>query len=129
VDTNVSEENVSVFRVNVCRVRNRLCYIASCKGSGHWYRRVGERRGSPVPVNGTVNKETALFGATIQGFHEGLLWFQIIILLHVYPLLGNELVNKFPRRHVLGKHSVAALRNNRGGCVFRVAVTSRSGVW
>jgi hypothetical protein len=34
------------------------------------------------------------------------------ILLHVYPLLGNGLVNKFPRRQILGKQSVAGLRNN-----------------
>jgi hypothetical protein len=44
----------------------------------------------------------------------------IYILLHVHPLLGNVLVNKFPRRQVLGKQSVARLRNNRGSCVFHV---------
>jgi hypothetical protein len=43
-----------------------------------------------------------------------------IILLHVHLLLGNALVNKLPRRQILGKQSVAMLRNNRGGCVFRV---------
>jgi hypothetical protein len=37
-----------------------------------------------------------------------------IILLHVHPLLGNGLVNKFPRRQILGKQSVGKLRNNRG---------------
>jgi hypothetical protein len=35
------------------------------------------------------------------------------ILLHVHPLLGNVLVNEFPRRQILGKQSVARLRNNR----------------
>jgi hypothetical protein len=34
------------------------------------------------------------------------------ILLHVHPLLGNGLVNKFPRKQILGKQSVARLRNN-----------------
>jgi hypothetical protein len=33
------------------------------------------------------------------------------ILLHVHPLLGNMLLNKFPRRQILGKQSVARLRN------------------
>jgi hypothetical protein len=42
------------------------------------------------------------------------------ILLHVHPLLGSVLVNKFPRRQILGKKSVARSRNNRGSCVFRV---------
>jgi hypothetical protein len=41
--------------------------------------------------------------------------------MHVHPLLGNELVNEFPRRQILGKQSVARLRNNRGGYVFYVA--------
>jgi hypothetical protein len=42
------------------------------------------------------------------------------ILLHVRPILGNVLVNKFPQRQILCKQSVASLRNNRRGCVFRV---------
>jgi hypothetical protein len=42
------------------------------------------------------------------------------ILLHVHPLLGNVLGNKFPRRQTFGKQSVARLRNNRRGCVFYV---------
>jgi hypothetical protein len=33
-------------------------------------------------------------------------------LLHVHQLLGNGLVNKFPRRQILGKQFVARLRNN-----------------
>jgi hypothetical protein len=33
----------------------------------------------------------------------------IYILLHVHPLLGNE----FPRGQILGKQSVARLRNNK----------------
>jgi hypothetical protein len=44
----------------------------------------------------------------------------VTILLHVHPLLGNVLLNKFPRRYILGKQSVARLRNNRGSCVFCV---------
>jgi hypothetical protein len=35
------------------------------------------------------------------------------LLLHVHPLLGNGLVNKFPRRQILGKQSVARSGNNR----------------
>jgi hypothetical protein len=35
------------------------------------------------------------------------------VLLHVYPLLGNGLVKKFPRRQILGKQSVARSRNNK----------------
>jgi hypothetical protein len=34
------------------------------------------------------------------------------ILLHVHPLLGNGSVKKFPRKQILGKQSVATLRNN-----------------
>jgi hypothetical protein len=48
------------------------------------------------------------------------LLFIKIVLLHVPPLLGNVLVNKFPRRQILGKQSVASSRNNKGSCVFRV---------
>jgi hypothetical protein len=44
----------------------------------------------------------------------------IMVLLHVHPLLGNELVNEFLRRQILGKQSVARLQNNRGGCIFYV---------
>jgi hypothetical protein len=33
-------------------------------------------------------------------------------LLHVHSLLGNGLANEFPRRQILGKQSVARLRNN-----------------
>jgi hypothetical protein len=39
-------------------------------------------------------------------------WRVLIILLHVHPLLGNGLVNKFPRRQYLGKQSFVRLRNN-----------------
>jgi hypothetical protein len=35
------------------------------------------------------------------------------ILLYVHPLLGNWLVNKFPRSEIFGKQSVARFRNNR----------------
>jgi hypothetical protein len=35
------------------------------------------------------------------------------ILLHVHPLLGNVLVNKFLRSQIRGKQSVARLCNNR----------------
>jgi hypothetical protein len=41
-------------------------------------------------------------------------------MLHVHELLGNVLVNKFSRREILGKQSVARLCNNRRGCVFYV---------
>jgi hypothetical protein len=41
-------------------------------------------------------------------------------MLHVHPLLGNVLVNKFPRRQILGKQSVAGVRNNVTSCGFRV---------
>jgi hypothetical protein len=34
-------------------------------------------------------------------------------MLHVHRLLGNVLVNKFPRGKILGKQSVDRLRNNR----------------
>jgi hypothetical protein len=45
-----------------------------------------------------------------------------VILLHVHSLLGNGLVNKFPRRQILGKESVAKLHNNSdyGRSVFSV---------
>jgi hypothetical protein len=43
----------------------------------------------------------------------------LTVFLHVYPLLGNVLVNKFPRRQILGKESVDRSRNSRGSCVFR----------
>jgi hypothetical protein len=35
------------------------------------------------------------------------------IVLYVHPLLGNGLVNKFPRRQIFGKQSVARSRNNK----------------
>jgi hypothetical protein len=35
------------------------------------------------------------------------------ILWHVNPLLGNELLNEFLWTQILGKHSVARLRNDR----------------
>jgi hypothetical protein len=38
------------------------------------------------------------------------------ILWHVNALLGNVLVNKFPRRQILDKLFVARLRYNRWGC-------------
>jgi hypothetical protein len=41
-------------------------------------------------------------------------------MLYVYPLLGNMLLNKFLRRQILGKESVARLYNNRGDCVLYV---------
>jgi hypothetical protein len=44
----------------------------------------------------------------------------LYILLHVCPLLGNGLVNIFPRRQILGEESVARLSNNTGGGVFYV---------
>jgi hypothetical protein len=37
---------------------------------------------------------------------------KLFILLHVHPLLGKVLVNKFLWRQILGKQSVARLRNN-----------------
>jgi hypothetical protein len=46
------------------------------------------------------------------------------VSLHVHPLLGNRLVNKFPRRQILGKQSVDRLRNNRGG-LFSMSSASR----
>jgi hypothetical protein len=61
------------------------------------------------------------------------------ILLHVHTLLGNVLVNKFPRRQILCKQSDVRLRNNRGGCIFYVVratpssgngpVNSQSDTW
>jgi hypothetical protein len=51
---------------------------------------------------------------------------KIITLLHVHTLLGNRLVNKFPRRQILDKQSVARLRNYRRGCVFYVFRTKAS---
>jgi hypothetical protein len=34
-------------------------------------------------------------------------------MLHVHPLLGNRMVNKFPLKQILGKQSIAGSRNNR----------------
>jgi hypothetical protein len=53
-----------------------------------------------------------------QYLHEAQ--YEILILLHVHPLLGNGLVIKFPRRQILDKQSVARLRNNKWGCVFYI---------
>jgi hypothetical protein len=36
-----------------------------------------------------------------------------MVLLHVHPLLGNGLVNKFLGRQILGEQSAARLCNNR----------------
>jgi hypothetical protein len=43
-----------------------------------------------------------------------VLFFPHIISLHVHPFLGNWLVNKFPKRLILGKQYVVRLRNNSG---------------
>jgi hypothetical protein len=43
-------------------------------------------------------------GVNVTGFPPGNL------MLHVHPLLGNGLVNKFPQRQILGKESVARLK-------------------
>jgi hypothetical protein len=51
-----------------------------------------------------------------------------LLLLHVHPLLGKVLVNKFPRRQSLGKQSVARLRNNICGCVIYVVRATPSTV-
>jgi hypothetical protein len=45
---------------------------------------------------------------------EGLVWKSAMVLRHVNTLACNGLVNKFPRRQILGKQSVAKLRNSRG---------------
>jgi hypothetical protein len=45
------------------------------------------------------------------------LYSYMYILFHVHPLLGSGLVNKFPRRQILDKQSVARL-HNKWGCVF-----------
>jgi hypothetical protein len=49
----------------------------------------------------------------------------IWILLYVRSLLGNVLVNKFPRKQILGNQSVASLRNNGWGCVFYIVRTQQ----
>jgi hypothetical protein len=43
-----------------------------------------------------------------------------------HPLLGNRLINKFPRRQILGKQSVDKLCKNRGGCVLCVVCATPS---
>jgi hypothetical protein len=53
-----------------------------------------------------------------------LIIIKSFILLYVHQLLGNELVNKFPRRQILSEQSVARSRNNRGSCVAVSAMTS-----
>jgi hypothetical protein len=50
--------------------------------------------------------------------------FELLLLLHLHQLLGNGLVNKFPRRQILGKESVAGLRNNRGISVNILTATN-----
>jgi hypothetical protein len=49
----------------------------------------------------------------------------LTVLLHVHPLLGNGLVNKFP---IVGKQSAASLRNNSDNIrsVFNVVCTMPS---
>jgi hypothetical protein len=70
------------------------------------------------------NIKTALMKFHIEGSHdsdyEEYRTLTATRCLHIHPLLGNVLVNKFPRRQILGKESVARLRNNRRSCVFRV---------
>jgi hypothetical protein len=52
----------------------------------------------------------------------------IQIMLHVHPLLGNGLVNNFALKQILGKQSVARLRNNSDNrrSVFDVVCTMPS---
>jgi hypothetical protein len=73
-------------------------------------------RSSELPVSSIVPPTNTLPRASIIRDYPQ----EIIILLHVHPLLGNRLVNKFPLRQILGKQSVPRLRHNRGGCVFYV---------
>jgi hypothetical protein len=47
----------------------------------------------------------------LKSYKQGSI--QDYILLYTHPLLGNALINKFPRRQILGKQSVARSRNNR----------------
>jgi hypothetical protein len=53
----------------------------------------------------------------MQHFHRIRLKLAInlsfFILLHVHPMLGNGLVNNFPRRQILGKQSIAWSRKNK----------------
>jgi hypothetical protein len=48
-----------------------------------------------------------------------------IILLHVHPLLDDGFVSMFPRRQILGKQSVARLRNNGGMSINILKATNR----
>jgi hypothetical protein len=70
------------------------------------------QRGRPLLSN--VYNQNAYFSG--NGVRTSL----VAGALKALPLLGNVLVNKFPRRQILGKQSVAGLRNNRRGCVFYV---------
>jgi hypothetical protein len=69
-------------------------------GVRHWRKKNEDRR----ECAGTVREAKVKFKRTV--------------LLYVHPMLGNVLVNKFPRRQILGKQSVARLHNNRWGYVF-----------
>jgi hypothetical protein len=73
----------------------------------------------PIPFTITFLTENSLH--TEVGLLKTELVRLSFILLHVHPLPGNELVNKFPRRQILGKQFVARLRNNRESCVYYVA--------
>jgi uncharacterized membrane protein YfbV (UPF0208 family) len=50
---------------------------------------------------------------------------KLSIMLHVQPLLGNVLVNKFPQIHILGKQAVVRLRNNSSNCAFYAVCTKQ----
>jgi hypothetical protein len=49
---------------------------------------------------------------------------KLYILWHVNAFPGNGLVNKFPRRQILGKQSVARLHNNKGMSVNILTATN-----
>jgi hypothetical protein len=57
---------------------------------------------------------------SLTGLSSELFTLHPYVLLHAHPLLGSVLVNKFPRRPILGKQSVARLLNNSRGCVLYV---------
>jgi hypothetical protein len=60
----------------------------------------------PVSMVYFCEHDNVVLGSLLKAGH-------FFTLLHVHPLLGNVLVNKFPRRQILGKQSVARLRNNK----------------
>jgi hypothetical protein len=69
----------------------------------------------PLPKAGYLNLVFVMYRVQLKGadkfwarvLHTKTKKKKLFILYPIDPLLGNDWINMFPRRHILGKHPVA----------------------